>query len=99
MDERLQFVARWLIGEPMADLCREFGISRKTGYKIFACCGATKRPAPLTESRQFVLPNSRPLAQSSPSLRSIARGWISCTNQQGQNGCCLFSRERRTDTP
>ncbi len=35
MDERLQFVARRLAGEAMADLCREFGISRKTGYKIF----------------------------------------------------------------
>ena len=35
MDERLQFVARRLAGEPMADLCREFGISRKSGYKIF----------------------------------------------------------------
>jgi len=29
MDERLQFVARRLAGEEMADLCREFGISRK----------------------------------------------------------------------
>src|ERR1700751_6278780 len=35
MEERLQFVARRLAGEPMAELCREFGISRKTGYKIF----------------------------------------------------------------
>ena len=35
MDERLQFVARQLAGEAMAELCREFGISRKTGYKIF----------------------------------------------------------------
>ena len=35
IDERLQFVARRLAGEPMAELCREFGISRKTGYKIF----------------------------------------------------------------
>jgi transposase len=35
MDERLQFVARRLNGGPMAELCREFGISRKTGYKIF----------------------------------------------------------------
>jgi transposase len=35
MDERLQFVARRLAGEAMAKLCREFGISRKTGYKIF----------------------------------------------------------------
>jgi len=35
MDERLKFVARLLDGEKMAALCREFGISRKTGYKIF----------------------------------------------------------------
>jgi putative transposase len=35
MDERLRFVARRLEGEPMAALCEEFGISRKTGYKIW----------------------------------------------------------------
>ena len=35
MDERLQFVARRLAGESMSELCQEFGISRKTGYKIF----------------------------------------------------------------
>lgn len=35
MDERLRFVARLLEGEKMAALCREFGISRPTGYKIF----------------------------------------------------------------
>lgn len=35
MDERLRFVARLLDGEKMAVVCREFGISRKTGYKIF----------------------------------------------------------------
>ena len=35
MDERLKFVARLLDGEKMAALCREFDISRKTGYKIF----------------------------------------------------------------
>jgi transposase len=35
MEERLRFVARLLDGEPMTDMCREFGISRKTGYKIF----------------------------------------------------------------
>ena len=35
MDERLRFVARLLEGEKMAELCREFEISRKTGYKIF----------------------------------------------------------------
>jgi len=35
MDERLRFVAKLLEGEAMTDACREFGISRKTGYKIF----------------------------------------------------------------
>jgi len=35
MDERLRFVARLLEGEKMAAVCREFGISRVTGYKIF----------------------------------------------------------------
>lgn len=35
MDERLRFVARRLEGESMSSLCEEFGISRKTGYKIF----------------------------------------------------------------
>jgi len=35
MDERMRFVIRLNDGESMAALCREFGISRKTGYKIF----------------------------------------------------------------
>ncbi len=34
MDERMRFVIRLKDGESMASLCREFGISRKTGYKI-----------------------------------------------------------------
>ena len=44
MDERVRFVARRLEGESMAALCIEFGISRKTGYKIFERykdCGVT----------------------------------------------------------
>ena len=54
MDERLRFVARLLEGEKMAPLCAEFGISRKTGYKIYdryKDCGVgafsdrTRRPA------------------------------------------------------
>jgi putative transposase len=43
MDERLRFVHRVLDGEKMAPLCAEFGISRKTGYKIYQRyrdCGA-----------------------------------------------------------
>lgn len=53
MEERLRFVARLLDGEAMSDLCREFGISRKTGYKIYnrykdegleALTGRSRRP-------------------------------------------------------
>ncbi len=35
MDEKLKFVAKLIEGESMASLCREHGISRKTGYKIW----------------------------------------------------------------
>jgi hypothetical protein len=35
MEERLRFVARLLDGEAMTEVCREFGISRKTvGYRV-----------------------------------------------------------------
>src|ERR1044071_4184154 len=34
VDERGRFVARGMDGETMTALCEEFGISRKTGYKI-----------------------------------------------------------------
>jgi len=53
MEDRLRFVARLLEGEGMSDVCREFGISRKTGYKIFnrykadgfeALCDRSRRP-------------------------------------------------------
>src|SRR5581483_8708518 len=53
MDERLRFVARLLEGEAMSEVCRSFGISRKTGYKIFnrykehgveALCDRSRRP-------------------------------------------------------
>ncbi len=50
MDERLQFVARRLAGEAMAELCREFGISRKTGYKIldrYQECGVQEAVVPI----------------------------------------------------
>ncbi len=35
MDERLRFIAKIIEGEKMSVACREFGISRKTGYKIY----------------------------------------------------------------
>lgn len=34
MEERMRFVSRLFEGEEMSGLCREFGISRKTGYKF-----------------------------------------------------------------
>ena len=34
MDERMRFVIRLKDGESMASLCREFGISRKTGTPV-----------------------------------------------------------------
>ncbi len=36
MDERIKFIGRLLGGEKLAPLCREFGISRATGYKIWS---------------------------------------------------------------
>lgn len=35
VDERMKFVVRLEEGERMIDLCEEFGISRKTGYKVW----------------------------------------------------------------
>src|ERR1051325_5849442 len=63
MDERLRFVARLLEGEKMAPLCAEFGISRKTGYKIFdryKSCGLNaltdRSRRPYRQANQLPLP-------------------------------------------
>jgi len=37
MDKRLCIVTRLLDGEKMAIACREFGISRKAGFKLHNC--------------------------------------------------------------
>ena len=34
LDERMSFIARMQSGEKVTDLCKEFGISRKTAYKF-----------------------------------------------------------------
>lgn len=37
IDERLSFIVDWQSAEwPMAELCRRYGVSRKTGYKLVA---------------------------------------------------------------
>lgn len=35
MDEKMKFIGRLLSGEKMAVVCREFGITRRTGYKFW----------------------------------------------------------------
>jgi len=47
MEERLRVVARLLKGKSMADVCREFGVSRKTGYKLLNRYREKGPPAPL----------------------------------------------------
>jgi transposase len=54
MEERLRFVARLLDGEAMTDVCREFGVSRKTGYKIFDRYKEHGLEAPTDRSRRPV---------------------------------------------
>ena len=61
MDERLRFVARLLDGEKMAALCREFDISRKTGYKIFQRYQDC-RPRGADRSQPPALPAGQPAA-------------------------------------
>lgn len=74
MDERLRFVARLLEGEQMSLLCRELGISRKTGYKIFEryrtcqefCVWAVNDIAVLSAARPESAPRNEWRTGSSP---------------------------------
>jgi hypothetical protein len=58
MKEKLQFVARRLAGEPLAELCREFGIFRETGYKIFDHYGLTAQMKTRSDHWRAVTPIS-----------------------------------------
>ena len=57
MDERMKFIGRLLSGEKMAPLCREFGISRVTGHKIWNRYKESKAAAVQNRSRA---PHSHP---------------------------------------
>ena len=77
MDERLRFVARLLDGEKMAPLCAEFGISRKTGYKLYdryKSCGAEG----LTDRsrRPFRQANQLPFAMLGAGVLYLAAGVV-----------------------
>ena len=58
MDERLKFIARLLDGEQMAGLCREFGISRKTGYKILTLTRQAWKGSPTARAGPIAMPIS-----------------------------------------
>jgi putative transposase len=68
MDERLKFIARLLDGEKMAVLCRQFGISRKTGYKILTRYNEIGLEGLTDRSR-------RPLYVASVRQMIISAGW------------------------
>jgi len=62
MDEKLKFIARYLEGEKIVPLCREFGVSRTTGYKLIEryqidgtmCLGGIKQhPLSLRQSTAY----------------------------------------------
>src|SRR3546814_13667921 len=72
-EERLRFVARLLNGESMTEVCRSFGISRKTGYKIFnrykeigpvALSDRSRRP--VRYAHQLPEQSERPIVEAKP---------------------------------
>ena len=73
MDDR--FIARLREGEKMAPLCREFGISRVTGYKIFNRCKLCGLDALDDRSRRPLRPKApSPRPPTSSSSRSVSTG-------------------------
>src|SRR5215470_11127283 len=92
MDERMRFVIRLKDGETMAALCREFGISRKTGYKIFERyqqCGM-----------EGLSDRTRRLSGSPFSLKALnlRRGVVGCKGMFVQLASLLFSLRRCLQT-
>src|ERR1700739_755525 len=82
MEERLRFVARLLDGEAMTEVCREFGISRKTGYKIFdrykedgleALRDRSRRPVRYANQLPYQLDSDRPAEEREAATGAHAR--------------------------
>ena len=78
MDERVRFVARLLDGEKMAVLCEEFGISRKTGYKIYQRYKEIGTKGLTDRSRQFSPCHFHPRAASADLYLSVRSRNSSC---------------------
>jgi transposase InsO family protein len=88
MDERMRFVIRLKDGESKASLCREFGISRKTGYKIFERyeeCGLEGLSD--RAHRPFAMPTNCPNRSRPRSWRPGARNQPGALARSG-NVCC-----------
>jgi transposase len=71
MEERLRFVARLIEGEPMTEVCRAFGISHKTGDKLFERSREEGATALADRSRRLTRSHGRRTA--SARLGSIPR--------------------------
>ncbi len=59
MDERKRFISRLHAGEKMTSLCREYGISRTTGYKFKTRYGRCGEPGLLDQPRGPRNPRNR----------------------------------------
>jgi len=78
MEERLRFVARILEGEKMSVACREFGISRKTGYKIYSRYREAGIEGLKDRARRpYRYPNGKPL-QIKKSILRLKKEHSSC---------------------
>ena len=99
MEERLRFVARLLDGEKMAVLCGEFGISRKTGYKLFnrykdsGLEGLTDRSRrPYRHANQLPMQVEKLIVQ----LKNEKPSWVLRRFANGSGGCIQMSTARPT---
>lgn len=95
MSERLKFVARIMDGERMTDLCNEFGISRKTGYKLLDRFESEGASAFGDQSRA---PKSHPNQTSTKMERAI----VDLRNQHptwGAPKIKTYLERRLTDVP
>ena len=75
VDERLRFVAQLLDGEAMSEVCRAFGISRKTGYKIFEAPARSIPQRRVVDARGARL-NSRSGASDANSMAGGLWEWL-----------------------
>ena len=69
VEKRVEFVLRRDAGESMSDLCREFSVSRKTGYKIFKRFKEVGLVGLYDESRR---PYSNPGSAPGNTLRTLS---------------------------